>query len=81
MNALDLLDMDYINSLPQPLFAKSGSTWWPVHDIEVQTGLLRLEVCGMLDLAHVGDFLWFRDGCGKEHCADDFYVDAEREAA
>jgi hypothetical protein len=75
----DLLDMDYINSLPQPLWARTGRDWWwPVHDIDVETGLFRIDVCGKLDVLHIGGVLVFRDANGKEHDADDFYVDAER---
>lgn len=82
----DLLDMDYINSLPQPFLAQQygdhGDDWlWPVHDIEVQTGLVRIDVCGKLDTKHIGDFKIFRDANGKNHDADDFYADAEREAS
>lgn len=74
--AADLLDMDHINSLPQPLFAMTWhGTWWPVHDIEVQTGLVRIDVCGKLDVKPVGDIRKFRDDIGHEHEPDDFYVD------
>ena len=79
----DLLDMAYINSLPQPFLAQKwgskGDDWlWPVHDIEVQTGLVRIDVCGKLDVLHMGDIKRFKDDKGKWHDADDFYSDAER---
>lgn len=79
----DLLDMAYINSLPQPFMAQKwgdkGDDWlWPVNDIEVQTGMMRIDVCGMLDVLHIGDIKRFKDMDGKWHDADDFYIDAER---
>ena len=42
---VDILRMDYINSLPQPFIARFyGGSEWPVYDIEVQTGLLRAKL-------------------------------------
>ncbi|MDN7658473.1 hypothetical protein [Burkholderia cenocepacia] len=81
-NGDDLLDMAFINSLPQPLFARQyGSDdrwWWPVNDIDVQTGLLRIDVCGKLDVLHISDVYFFRDASGKQHHSDDFYSDSDR---
>jgi len=76
----DLLDMAYINSLPQPLFAREfgNQMWWPVHDIDVQTGMYRIDVCGMLDVSHVGNVAEFRDADGNVHDSADFYSDADR---
>ncbi len=78
----DLLSMAFINSLPQPLFAQQwgdqGDDWlWPVHDIEVQTGLLRIDVCGKLDVLRIGDVKRFKDADGNWHDADDFYLEDE----
>jgi hypothetical protein len=73
----DLLRMDYINSLPQPFIARFyGGDEWPMHDIDVQTGLLRIDVCGKLEAKHIGDVRFFVDANGVEHDADDFYEDA-----
>lgn len=74
--ALDLLDLEFINSLPQPLSALVSGDWWPVADIEVQTGLLRIDVCGMLDVLHIGSVLQFRDLEGRLHDPDSFYLEA-----
>lgn len=71
----DLLNMDRLNSLPQPLWVNSSGTWWPVHDIDVETGLLRIDVCGMLDVLHFSGVTGLRDGDGNEHDPDDFYLD------
>ncbi|AOJ31394.1 hypothetical protein [Burkholderia metallica] len=81
-NGDDLLDMEFINSLPQPLLARqygSGDRWWwPVNDIDVQTGLLRIDVCGKLDVLHISDVYFFRDANGNEYHSDDFYSDSDR---
>lgn len=68
--------MAYINGLPQPFLANSCGSWWPVFDIEVQTGLVRIDVCGLLEVKDISDFQSFRDAAGIEHPADGFYVDA-----
>lgn len=76
---VDLLDMAYINSLPQPLFVREGGSEWPVHDICVQTGLMRIDACGMLDVTNINKFCTFRDADGFEHSADGFYLGATPE--
>lgn len=75
----DLLDMAYINSLPQPLFANLSGTWWPVNDIDVESGLLRLDIIGLLQVEHIGGVRRFRDADGDKYSPDDFYTDADRE--
>ena len=45
----DKLKFDYINSLPQPFMGVFiGGDEWPIEDIDVQTGLLRIDVCGKI---------------------------------
>ncbi|WP_186425062.1 hypothetical protein [Cupriavidus metallidurans] len=74
----DLLDMEYINSLPQPFLGRQlGGWWWPVHDFDVQTGMMRINVCGLLQVTHIGEFTAFRDEAGVEHEADGFYSDGQ----
>lgn len=74
----DRLRMDYINSLPQPFIAKFwGGDEWPIYDIEVQTGLLRIDVCGKLQVKHIADVRLFRDAEGIEHDSETFYSDYE----
>lgn len=74
----DLLDMAYINSLPHPLFADLGAgSIWPMHDICVQTGLVCIDVCGLLQVEHFGGVMRFRDADGKKHSTDDFYLDSD----
>lgn len=72
----DLLRMDHINSLPQPFIANLfGKSRWPIYDIDVQTGLLRVDVCGKLECMHIGDVVSFEDADGNIHDAETFYSD------
>jgi hypothetical protein len=67
---------DYINSLPQPLIGVFfGGDRWPIGDIDAQTGLLRIDVCGRLQVKHVGDVKCFVDASGVIHETDSFYAD------
>jgi hypothetical protein len=68
--------MDHINSMPQPFMAHfCDGNEWPIYDIDVETGLLRIEVCGKLQVMHIGDVLFFRDADGIEHDSESFYCD------
>lgn len=74
----DLLRMDYINSLPQPFTARffgDRDLWWPVHDFEVQTALMRIDVCGRLQVMGLGQVAEIRDGDGTLHDPDTFWSD------
>ena len=64
----DRFDMAYIDSLPLPLW--DGD--WPVFDIDVETGLYRIDVCGLLEVRHLDRRITMRDASGKEHYVDDF---------
>lgn len=70
----DLLNMDLINSLPQPLWGKQFGNWWPIHDICVQTGMARIDVCGMLEVTHFAAFMEIKDDSGKIHDTEDWYL-------
>jgi hypothetical protein len=73
----DVLDMAYINSLPQPFIGRMiGGGEWPVNDFEVATGMMRIDICGLLQVTHIGEFTSFRDGDGVVHPAEGFYSDA-----
>jgi len=68
----DLLDMSYIDNLPQPLW--DGD--FPISDIEVETGLYRIEVCGLSELrGHIGGCCRLKDANGDKVCAGDLYLD------
>lgn len=71
----DLLDMEKINSTPQPLWVEQHGQWWPVHDIDVQTGMMRIDACGILDVIHFGGVMRVRDDSGHIHDADEFYLE------
>lgn len=72
----DLLKADFIDSLPQPLIAHLwGGGRWPVYDISTETGLVRIDVVGMLEIIHIGDIKCIKDDAGVMHEVDDFYVE------
>jgi hypothetical protein len=74
---MDLLDMEYINGLPHPFIGREIGGWeWPIYDFEVQTGLVRIDVCGKLQVKHIGDFTHFIDGENVTRKAESFYLDA-----
>ena len=73
----DLLDIDYINSLPQPFLGRAlGGREWHINDFDVESGMLRINVSGCLQLMHIGDFTAFRDADQIWRSADAFYADA-----
>lgn len=69
----DMLDMDYINSLPQPLWDNG----FPVYDICVETGLYRIDVCGLLEVKHIDKCISFKDALGNTVRIGDLYLDPE----
>lgn len=73
----DLLRMDYINSLPQPFLATMvGGGWeFEVYDIDVETGLLRLNVMGKLQVSDIAEIRHFTDMEGVRHDPETFYSD------
>lgn len=77
----DILDYDWINSRGQ-LYARLNALpdayWWPVYDIEVQTGLIRIDVVGKLQVTSMYEVMGFKDDNGTEYGCDDFYCDGER---
>ena len=71
----DVLNMDHINGLPQPFVARfCGGYEWPIHDIDVETGLLRIDVCGKLQVRHISEVMAFKDADGVDHDSDSFYL-------
>lgn len=74
----DKLRLDHINSLPQPFTGVFiGGDEWPIEDIDVQTGLLRIDVGGKLQVMHIAEVRHFVDANGVAHVAESFYVDYE----
>lgn len=77
----DLLRMDHINSLPQPFIVRfygDRDCWWPVNDFEVQTGLIRIDVSGLLQVKDFREVAEISDGDGQIHDPDTFYVERDR---
>ena len=57
---MDLLRMDFINSLQQPIMCTElDGTQWPLYDLDVETGLMRIDVCGKLQVTEVSEFQYF----------------------
>lgn len=76
----DKLRLDYINSLPQPLIVRlvgDKEALWPLEYIDVETGLLKFDVCGKIQHGHIGDVGSFVDGDGTIHDPETFYSDYE----
>lgn len=71
MTNRDRLDMRYINSLPLPLW--DGD--WPVYDIDVESGLYRIDVCGLLEVRSIDRCITMRDAIGNIHYVGDFEID------
>ena len=72
----DLLRMDFINDLSMPLMAEFyGGDQWPIEDIDVQTGLLRIDVVGKRQVKHVGDLKHIIDADGRTHAVDELYTE------
>ena len=80
----DILRLDYINSLPQPLlvrFCGDKDWWWPVHDIDVETGLMRIDACGLLQSACFSEVAEIQDCNSVIHDPDTFYAEWQDGAA
>ena len=74
----DLLNIDFINSLPQPLWVRQWGDkefLWPLYEICVETGLMRIDVCGKLDNLQIGDVAQFRDDYGTVYDSEEFYLE------
>ena len=77
----DRLDMNAINQMAQPLMVRFvGSKWeWPVYDIDVQTGLMRIDVMGKLDVKRFVEVAEITDADGGRHNPDDFWLEQSDE--
>ena len=72
----DVLNADALNALQGPLMAKFAGGWeWPVHDIEVETALMRIDVSGLLEAKSFCEVMTLTDIEGVEFNAEDFWVD------
>ena len=74
----DELNMDYINSLPQPFIATIlGGQEFPVYDICVDIGVVRIDVCGLLQRVCMSEIRAIKDANGVIHDTETFYSDYE----
>jgi hypothetical protein len=79
MSNNDLLVMYRINELEQPLSVRFAGDehWWELHDVDVETGLLRINVMGKLEARHFGEVMELQDLNGVIYDSDYFYNDNE----
>lgn len=74
----DKLKFDAINALQHPLIAhRCGGDRWPILDIDVETGLMRIDVVGRSQPIHFSELLQIEDGNGDMHDPDVFYHEDE----
>jgi hypothetical protein len=73
----DRLDANKINSLGQLYLRKFGDRdwWWPMYDIDVETGLLRIDVMNRLECWNFAEVAMVRDDSGKEYEPEYFYTE------
>ena len=72
----DLLNGVKFNALPGPVTARmcGGGEWW-IETLDVQTGAMRLDVCGQIDLSHFSEVMILIDINGSTHDPEDFWLD------
>ena len=72
----DLIDMAKFNALPSPVTARlcGGGEYW-IETLCVQTGCMRLDVSGQIDLSHFAEVMVLIDIDGEEYEPDDFWFD------
>ena len=75
---MDVLNMDYINSLPQPFLVRlvgDKDFRYEVEDFDVESGLFRMDVCGLLQVSSMSDAYEFKDAAGGIHDAAEFFIE------
>lgn len=74
----DLLNASFINSLEQLWVTPYGlgdKIEFPVYDIDVETGLLRIDVMGQLDVYHISDIKKIRSSMNNKYYEiEDLYL-------
>ena len=75
----DMLLMAKINALPHPLMVRfvGDKRRTGVHDIDVETGSMRADVCGQLDVRSFCEVMELIDDSGATHDPETFYTDYE----
>ena len=74
----DVINMAKFNALPAPVTARliSGDELW-IETLDVQTGFMRLDVQGQIDLECFSFVAMLIDIDGGEHDPDEFWLDAQ----
>jgi len=76
----ELLSIDKINSLPHPLMIRefSSDPWYELIEIDVQTGVHSIDVCGMRQVNfHLSSCGQIKDDHGEVHDIEIFFTDCE----
>lgn len=72
----DLINGPKFNALPAPVTAKMlGGSEWPIESLDVQTGCMRLDVCGKIDVNRFSEVVELIDIDGGRHDPDDFWLE------
>ena len=72
----DKLHMRKFNALPGPVIARFfGGGEWLIETLCVQTGAMRVDVCGKIDFEDFSMVSMLIDADGDEHDPDDFWLD------
>lgn len=72
---LDKLKADEINRIPGPFLVRFfGSDWqWEVIDVEVETALIRINVCGLSEVKCFCEVADIQDINGQHHDPDELW--------
>jgi len=73
----DCIDGAKLNALPGPLivlFVGDKDSGWGLESVCVETGVVRYNVCGLIDHDHFSCVKKIIDADGNEHDPDDFWL-------
>ena len=71
----DILSMEKFSALPHPIVGKMmGGGEWEIETVCILTGIMRLNVCGKIDLEDFSMVKTIVDANGDEHDPDDFWL-------
>ena len=74
-NPNDLLNAELINSLGHLIGEMRCGARYDIETICVTSGLVRFNVCGMIDIGDICDFSFIIGDDGIKRNIDDFYLD------
>lgn len=72
----DMLNMEMINRIGQMYIRQYGDRhiWWPLYEVCVQTGFMKVDVCGLLQNMHFDDIAEIKDDSGEKYDPEIFYL-------